>query len=53
MYWKEAADDRFYISSCARKKLPTESCVDKKKQKFCKKIKKLKNSVDRYGIHMV
>lgn len=33
--------------------LPPGSSVDKKKQKFCKKIKKLKNSVDRDGIHMV
>jgi len=33
--------------------LPPESSVDKKKQKFCKKIKKMKNSVDIHGTNMV
>ena len=35
------------------KKLPVTGSVDTKKQKFCKKIKKLKNFVDRCMINMV
>ncbi|WP_207735726.1 hypothetical protein, partial [Dorea longicatena] len=43
----------FFCYVFIRKKLPVTGSVDTKKQKFCKKIKKLKNSVDRCMINMV
>ena len=50
---KKESREVFFGHVFTRKKLPVTGFVDMKKQKFCKKIKKLKNSVDRCVINMV
>ena len=50
---KKESREVFFCYVFIRKKLPVTGSVDTKKQKFCKKIKKLKNSVDRCMINMV
>ena len=50
---KKESWEVFFCYVFIRKKLPVTGSVDTKKQKFCKKIKKLKNSVDRCMINMV
>jgi len=50
---KKESREVFFCYVFIRKKLPVTGSVDTKKQKFCKKIKKLKNFVDRYMINMV
>ena len=50
---KKEIREVFFCYVFIRKKLPVTGSVDTKKQKFCKKIKKLKNSVDRCMINMV
>ena len=50
---KKESREVFFCYVFIRKKLPVTGSVDTKKQKFCKKIKKLKNFVDRCMINMV